>query len=129
MFIPRYNIHIPKPQSPIAKIQNQVLPESDFISCLPQVSLNKGLSCLHNAIVFDKIFVNLIINAYRHDNYKNAVAMGTSQIRSHLLNGNLKSAYDDLSTIFENAPVSKNIFDENYNPNRVSMEKCIIGKI
>ena len=55
--------------------------------------------------------------------------MSTSQIRSHLLNGNLKSAYDDLSIVFENSPLSKNIFDDNYNPNRVSMEKCIIGKI
>ena len=54
--------------------------------------------------------------------------MSTSQIRSHLLNGNLKSAYDDLSIVFENAPVS-NIFDDNYNPNRVSMEKCITGKM
>ena len=95
---------------------------------MPQVSLNKGLSCLQNAIIFDKIFVELIINAYRHDKYKNAVAMSTSQIRSHLLNGNLKSAYDDLSIVFENAPVS-NIFDDNYNPNRVSMEKCITGKM
>ena len=129
VFIPRYNIHIPSQKFPCQKIQNQVLPESDFISCLPQVSLNKGLSCLQNAIIFDKVFVDLIINAYRHDSYKNAVAMSTSQIRSHLLNGNLKSAYDDLSIVFENAPVSKSIFDDNYNPNRVSMEKCIIGKI
>ena len=131
IFIPRYNTYIPPNSSPegaIKKIQNQVLPESDFISCLPQVSLNKGLSCLQNAIIFDKIFVELIINAYRHDKYKNAVAMSTSQIRSHLLNGNLKSAYDDLSIVFENAPVS-NIFDDNYNPNRVSMEKCITGKM
>ena len=129
VFIPRYNINIPTLQSPIKKIQNQVLPESDFISCLPQVSLNKGLSCLQNAIIFDKVFVEFIINAYRHDSYKNAVVMSTSQIRSHLLNGNLKSAFDDLSIVFENAPVSKSIFDDNYNPNRVSMEKCIIGKI
>ena len=129
VFIPRYNINIPTSQSPCQKIQNQVLPESDFISCLPQVSLNKGLSCLQNAIIFDKVFVDLIINAYRHDNYKNAVAMSTSQIRSHLLNGNLKSAFDDLSIVFENAQISKSIFDDNYNPNRVTMEKCIIGKI
>ena len=130
VFMPRYNTNIPQvSNSPVPKIQNQVLPESDFISCLPQVSLNKGLSCLQNAIIFDKVFVDLIINAYRHDTYKNAVAMSTSQIRSHLLNGNLKSAYDDLSIVFENAPVSKSIFDDNYNPNRVSMEKCIIGKI
>ena len=67
VFIPRYNINIPTSQSPCQKIVNQVLPESDFISCLPQVSLNKGLSCLHNAIIFDKVFVDLIINAYRHD--------------------------------------------------------------
>ena len=129
ILIPKYNINIPQKQTNIKKISDQVLPESEFISCLPQVSLNKGLSCLQNAIIFDKIFVDLIINAYRHDSYKNAVGMSTSQIRSHLLNGNLKSAYDDLSTVFENAPVSKNIFDDNYNPNRVSMEKCIPGKI
>ena len=133
IFIPRYNTYIPTsasiPSAPLRKIQNQVLPESDFISCLPQVSLNKGLSCLQNAIIFDKIFVDLIINAYRHDKYKNAVAMSTSQIRSHLLNGNLKSAYDDLAIVFENAPVNKGIFDDNYNPNRVFIEKCTAGKI
>ena len=55
--------------------------------------------------------------------------MSTSQIRSHLLNGNLKSAYDDLAIVFENAPVNKGIFDDNYNPNRVFIEKCTAGKI
>ena len=58
----------------INKISNQVLPESEYISCLPQVSLNKGLSCLNNAVKFDKVFVDAIINAYRHDNYKDVVA-------------------------------------------------------
>ena len=129
VLIPRYNINYPTKLTQINKISNQVLPESEYISSLPQVSLNKGLSCLYNAIKFDKIFVDAIINAYRHDNYKGAVAMSTSQIRSHLLNGNLKSAYDDLSTVFENAPLYKNIFEDNYNPNKVTVEKCIIGKI
>ena len=130
VFIPRYNTNFPPSKPPIEKIQNQVLPESEFISCLPQVSLNKGLSCLQNAIIFDKVFVELITNAYRqYGTNKNYAAMSTSQIRSHLLNGNLKSAYEDLTVVFENAPVSKSIFDDNYNPNRVSIEKCIIGKI
>ena len=114
VLIPRYNINFPSKLEQIKKISNQVLPESEFISCLPQVSLNKGLSCLSNAIKFDTIFVDAIINAYRHDNYKDAVSMSTSQIRSHLLNGNLKSAYDDLAIVFENAPLSKTIFDDNY---------------
>jgi hypothetical protein len=64
VFIPRYNTNFPPSKPPIEKIQNQVLPESEFISCLPQVSLNKGLSCLQNAIIFDKVFVELITNAY-----------------------------------------------------------------
>ena len=129
VLIPRYNINFPSKLEQIKKISNQVLPESEFISCLPQVSLNKGLSCLSNAIKFDTIFVDAIINAYRHDNFKDAVSMSTSQIRSHLLNGNLKSAYDDLAIVFENAPLSKTIFDDNYNPNKVTVEKCIIGKV
>ena len=128
VFIPRYNTNYPQKLSQISTIENQVLPESEYISSLPQVSLNNGLSCLQNAIKFDTVFVEAIINAYRHDNFKDAVAMSTSQIRSHLLNGNLKSAYDDLSIVFENAPLSKNIFEDNYNPNKVTMEKCIIGK-
>ena len=80
VLIPRYNINYPKKLSTINKISNQVLPESEYISCLPQVSLNKGLSCLYNAIKFDKVFVEAIINAYRHDSYRGAVAMSTSQI-------------------------------------------------
>ena len=129
IFIPRYNTNYPKQISKKTETLNQVLPESEYLSSLPKVSFTKCLACLSNAIKFDKIVVDAIINAYKNDKYPDAVAMSTSQIRSHILNGNLKSAYTDLGVVFGGAPVAKSIFTEEYEPYQITKEKCIIGKL
>ena len=118
-----------QPIKQINKISNQVLPESEYLSSLPQINFNKCFTCLFNAIKFDKILVDAIINAYKNDKFPNAVAMSTSQIRSHILNGNLKSAYTDLSIVFGGAPISKSIFTEEIDASQtITKDKILVGK-
>ena len=128
IFTPRFNLNF-NPPTLLKSISSQVLPESDYISHLPKVSFTKALNALNNAIKFDKIVVDSIINAYKNDNFANAVAMSSAQIRSHILNGNLKEAYSDLSIVYGGAPFAKTLFTEEYDPYMITREKCIIGKI